>query len=271
MTATSGLPETITYYNSFLPIIEGRVEISAPGSRLTATLRLHRFVAVFAVLWLGFLTLFTALVVTAVVTGGTSAWVFLALLPFAGFAHLLVTSFRSEARRARVLLEAVAAGGTLLAPAEDWFESANNLDWRDIRRAGWLGYVALLSYPVTAGLGLYTWLSRPGCSASRYVGDAGRCSRSRSPTTSPRSRCSCGSQATPRSTRTTADGQAGREKTQARARAATSCAVSVGVVPTWMPRASSASFFPCAVPDEPEMIAPACPIVLPGGAVNPAM
>jgi hypothetical protein len=40
-------------------------------------------------------------------------------------------------------------------------------------------------------------------------------------------------------------------------RSATSCATSVGVVPTSMPRASSASFFACAVPDEPEMIAPA--------------
>src|SRR3954447_18208073 len=38
---------------------------------------------------------------------------------------------------------------------------------------------------------------------------------------------------------------------------ATSCATSVGVVPTSMPTASSASFFACAVPAEPEMIAPA--------------
>ena len=37
------------------------------------------------------------------------------------------------------------------------------------------------------------------------------------------------------------------------------------------PAASSASFFACAVPDEPEMIAPAWPIVFPGGAVKPAM
>ena len=56
-----------------------------------------------------------------------------------------------------------------------------------------------------------------------------------------------------------------------RMRSATSCATSVGVVPTWIPRASSASFFACAVPDEPEMIAPAWPIVLPGGAEKPAM
>ena len=53
--------------------------------------------------------------------------------------------------------------------------------------------------------------------------------------------------------------------------AAARSATSVGVVPTWTPRASSASFFAWAVPDEPEMIAPAWPIVLPGGAVKPAM
>jgi hypothetical protein len=157
------LPEPLRNCNSFLPIIEGQVEISAPGSRLTATLRVHRFVAAFTVLWLGFLTLFTALVVTAVVTGGHGAWIFVGLLPLSGFPILLVTSFRSEARRARVLLEAIAAGSTLLTPAEDWFESANNLSWRDIRRAGWLGYIALLSYPVAMGLALLTWFRRPGC------------------------------------------------------------------------------------------------------------
>src|SRR5204863_5934633 len=54
-------------------------------------------------------------------------------------------------------------------------------------------------------------------------------------------------------------------------RSATICATSVGVVPTAIPRASSASFLPCAVPAEPEMIAPAWPIVLPGGAEKPAM
>ena len=52
---------------------------------------------------------------------------------------------------------------------------------------------------------------------------------------------------------------------------AASCATSVGVVPTFTPQASSASFFACAVPEVPEMIAPAWPIVLPGGAVKPAM
>jgi hypothetical protein len=45
----------------------------------------------------------------------------------------------------------------------------------------------------------------------------------------------------------------------------------VGVRPTLTPLASSASALAAAVPREPETIAPAWPIVLPGGAVNPAM
>jgi hypothetical protein len=49
------------------------------------------------------------------------------------------------------------------------------------------------------------------------------------------------------------------------------CAASVGDVPTRTPFASSASFFAWAVPDEPVMIAPAWPIVFPGGALKPAM
>jgi hypothetical protein len=52
---------------------------------------------------------------------------------------------------------------------------------------------------------------------------------------------------------------------------AASWATSVGVVPTRTPWASSVSFFACAVPEVPEMIAPAWPMVLPGGAVKPAM
>src|SRR6201990_54337 len=45
-------------------------------------------------------------------------------------------------------------------------------------------------------------------------------------------------------------------------------AVSLGVLPTLTPAASRASFFAAAVPDEPDTMAPACPIVLPSGAVN---
>lgn len=54
-------------------------------------------------------------------------------------------------------------------------------------------------------------------------------------------------------------------------RSRTRRAVSVGVEPTRTPAASRASFLACAVPEEPETIAPAWPMVLPSGAVNPAM
>jgi len=47
-------------------------------------------------------------------------------------------------------------------------------------------------------------------------------------------------------------------------------AVSDGVLPTLTPAASRASFLACAVPDEPETMAPAWPMVLPSGAVKPA-
>jgi hypothetical protein len=50
----------------------------------------------------------------------------------------------------------------------------------------------------------------------------------------------------------------------------TRVAVSLGVRPTRTPTFSRASFLAWAVPADPEMIAPACPIVLPSGAVKPA-
>jgi hypothetical protein len=52
---------------------------------------------------------------------------------------------------------------------------------------------------------------------------------------------------------------------------AASSATSVGVRPTRTPLLSSASALALAVPREPDTIAPAWPMVLPGGAVKPAM
>ena len=45
----------------------------------------------------------------------------------------------------------------------------------------------------------------------------------------------------------------------------------VGFSATWTPAAANASIFACAVPEVPEMMAPAWPILRPGGAVTPAM
>ena len=47
-------------------------------------------------------------------------------------------------------------------------------------------------------------------------------------------------------------------------------AVADGVLPTLTPAASRASFLAAAVPEEPDTMAPAWPMVLPSGAVKPA-
>src|SRR6185503_20323845 len=47
--------------------------------------------------------------------------------------------------------------------------------------------------------------------------------------------------------------------------------ISAGLRVTRMPHSSITASFSCAVPLPPEMIAPACPIRFPGGAVTPAM
>ena len=60
----------------------------------------------------------------------------------------------------------------------------------------------------------------------------------------------------------------------ARRAPSTSIAISatwVGLRPTRTPFSSSASALAWAVPAEPETIAPAWPMVFPGGAVKPAM
>src|SRR6476620_2320581 len=54
-------------------------------------------------------------------------------------------------------------------------------------------------------------------------------------------------------------------------RSAASRAAAVGLSPPGLPRACSACCLPAAVPDEPEMMAPAWPMVLPAGAWKPAM
>src|SRR6185295_18353066 len=47
--------------------------------------------------------------------------------------------------------------------------------------------------------------------------------------------------------------------------------ISAGLRVTRMPHSSMTASFSCAVPLPPEMMAPACPIRFPGGAVTPAM
>jgi hypothetical protein len=56
----------ISYRNSSLPIIEGRITPSTSGSRIAVTMRLHKFIAVFMAFWLsGASALFVGFVMAA--------------------------------------------------------------------------------------------------------------------------------------------------------------------------------------------------------------
>jgi hypothetical protein len=61
----------ISYRNSFLPIIEGRITPTISGSHIAVTLRLHRFVALFMLFWLGGVSTGLGTFVTEVMRGKT--------------------------------------------------------------------------------------------------------------------------------------------------------------------------------------------------------
>jgi hypothetical protein len=61
----------ISYRNSFLPIIEGRITPTISGSHIAVTLRLHRFVALFMLFWLGGVSTGLVTFVTEVMRGKT--------------------------------------------------------------------------------------------------------------------------------------------------------------------------------------------------------
>ena len=170
------LVRIIAYRNSFVPIVEGRVEPVAHGSRMTATIRLPRLVAAFEFLWFGIITLVMLGLLHGVLSGHDSGWILLAPLGFYGAGvGLLMSGFGPEARRSRASLEAIVAGHPPPALTGDWLESADDIAWRDVRRAGWLGYIAVLSYPVSMGLALYTWIHLPGCTRQETLDPTIRC------------------------------------------------------------------------------------------------
>ena len=101
----------ISYGNSFLPIIHGRIEAHGTGSRLQGTMRLHVLVLAFLVVWCtGVVVIGGAVSVAMLADGGRRAE---ALLPVGMlvFAWILTSaSFTYEARKAeRVLRELVSA------------------------------------------------------------------------------------------------------------------------------------------------------------------
>jgi len=93
----------IRYRNSFLPVISGNFSPTANGVRVDVTLRLHRAVLAFSVVWFSFVVLGAAAVALELLRSRhPESFMPLAML---AFSYLLVTlSFGFEARKARRLL-----------------------------------------------------------------------------------------------------------------------------------------------------------------------
>lgn len=105
------MSRVISYRNSFLPVIEGRIEPQPEGCLIRISLRLHEFVMAFMIIWLsnvggiGFLGL-----IAFIADPKSAAW---ALIPFGMFlfGYLLCTiPFNLEAKTAKADLTQLLGG-----------------------------------------------------------------------------------------------------------------------------------------------------------------
>jgi hypothetical protein len=160
------LRRAIRYRNSFLPVLHGRIEATATGTRLRVSMRLHGWVVAFMGVWFGVLAIvLVAAVAILAVEGKFTPLVFapLPLFPF-GYA-LMIGAFELEAGRGRELLEAVLRARSVaeLEPPRYWPEYRPRIRWSDLRGAGALGFTWAGCYCVGAALALYDWIVRRGC------------------------------------------------------------------------------------------------------------
>ena len=105
---------TISYRNSFLPQIVGRIAPDGSGSRIAMTLGLHPLVAVFVAGWLSVV----GIVGIAVVLGGAATQNPIAWMPVGMFLFgclLTMGAFSFEVRKAKQILISLLEG-TELAP-----------------------------------------------------------------------------------------------------------------------------------------------------------
>lgn len=96
----------ISYRNSFLPIIEGTIIPVTSGSRVAVTMRLHRFIAVFMIIWLSMVAALLLAFSLASMNGRIDPFPAV-LVPFfmLVFGILLTScSFWAEARKAKLFL-----------------------------------------------------------------------------------------------------------------------------------------------------------------------
>lgn len=97
----------ITYRNSFLPIVKGRIETLETGTRLTVKMRLHLAVMIFMTVWFGFVGLF--LIVSLSSEDGSSTFLFpLGMLIFAY--ALTMGGYLFESYRTKKILTGLTKG-----------------------------------------------------------------------------------------------------------------------------------------------------------------
>lgn len=102
---------TIDYRNNFLPVISGRVEPDAAGSRIDIVVKLKPAVAAVMILWLSAMSFAAAAGVWQSVQTGKAKGLAGLLLPFFGFV-LVAIAFVPEKRKALTLLAETFDAGT---------------------------------------------------------------------------------------------------------------------------------------------------------------
>lgn len=98
----------IHYRNSFLPIILGRFSPGVPGVRIEVTLKLHIFVVIFSLVWLGFVgPLAGEAVMQIMTTGSVEVGGAIPCLMLIFFFLMLIIGFEIEAYKAKKLLSRI--------------------------------------------------------------------------------------------------------------------------------------------------------------------
>jgi hypothetical protein len=101
---TFDVQRAISYRNSFLPQIRGKISAAPGGSRIAVTMRLHPFVLVFMTIWLGGVGASCLLVLATELRKGDSALAVGPAIMFVFGWALATGSFNFEANKADTLL-----------------------------------------------------------------------------------------------------------------------------------------------------------------------
>ena len=160
------ITRAISYQNSFLPIVRGRIEQVGEGTRVEISMRLSPLVLAFMCFWLAFAALFfVGFLAASLSRHQLTGFVLIPLGMFVFGSVLTVGGFKLEARRAREQLESLLrAEPAIPARRRPYWPEANWLRWSDIQAAGPIAVAWLACYAAASGLAIYDWIiRRAGC------------------------------------------------------------------------------------------------------------